>query len=61
MLCFVSNPSVLFSWATAYNADPDHDNDGDGDDGGDGVMVMPPWTWTQLRTKMIWKDHISYT
>ena len=41
MLCFVSNPSVLFSWTTAYNADPDHDNDGD--DGEDGVMVMPPW------------------
>lgn len=43
MLCFISNPSVLFSWTTAYNADPDHDNDGDGDDGEDGVMVMPPW------------------
>ena len=41
MLCFVSNPSVLFSWITAYNADPDHDNDGDV--GEDGVMVMPPW------------------
>ena len=41
MLCFVSNPSVLFSWTTAYNADPDHYNDAD--DGEDGVMVMLPW------------------